>query len=129
MKTLNQNGISLNVWDIGGQKSIRPYWRNYFDQTSALIYIIDSTDVTRMDETRVELGQLLLEKKLDGVPLLIFANKQDLFSALTADEISEQLNLVKIDDRQWTIQSCSAKTGDGIQEGMEWIAQRLDGVS
>ena len=37
-------------------------------RTSALIYIIDSTDVTRMDETRVELGQLLLEKKLDSVP-------------------------------------------------------------
>ena len=44
--------FKLNVWDIGGQKSIRPYWRNYFDQTDALIYVIDSADRRRMDEVR-----------------------------------------------------------------------------
>lgn len=42
--------FKLNVWDIGGQKSIRPYWRNYFDQTDALLYVIDSADKRRMDE-------------------------------------------------------------------------------
>lgn len=45
--------FKLNVWDIGGQKSIRPYWRNYFDQTDALIYVIDSADRRRMDEVSV----------------------------------------------------------------------------
>merc|ERR1712072_1084243 len=44
IKSLMQDGFKLNVWDIGGQKSIRPYWRNYFDQTDALIYVIDSAD-------------------------------------------------------------------------------------
>ena len=33
IKSLMSNGFKLNVWDIGGQKSIRPYWRNYYDQT------------------------------------------------------------------------------------------------
>ena len=33
VKTLMHDGFKLNVWDIGGQKSIRPYWRNYYDQT------------------------------------------------------------------------------------------------
>ncbi|CAM9379352.1 unnamed protein product [Ectocarpus sp. 13 AM-2016] len=80
--------FKLNVWDIGGQKSIRPYWRNYFDQTDALIYVIDSADRRRMDETGVELGQLLEEEKLAGIPVLIFANKQDLLSALSSDEVS-----------------------------------------
>lgn len=32
------------MWDIGGQKSIRSYWRNYYDQTDGLIFVIDSTD-------------------------------------------------------------------------------------
>lgn len=45
--------FKLNVWDIGGQKSIRPYWRNYFDQTDALIYVIDSADRRRMEEVGV----------------------------------------------------------------------------
>ena len=48
VKSLVQNDLNLNVWDIGGQKSIRPYWRNYFDHTDALIYVIDSSDQKRM---------------------------------------------------------------------------------
>ena len=39
IKSLMHEGFKLNVWDIGGQKSIRPYWRNYFDQTDALVYV------------------------------------------------------------------------------------------
>jgi ADP-ribosylation factor-like protein 3 len=37
IKSLLHDGFKLNVWDIGGQKAIRPYWRNYFDQTDALV--------------------------------------------------------------------------------------------
>ena len=122
-----QNEFKLNVWDIGGQKSIRPYWRNYFDQTDALIYVIDSADRRRMEETGVELGQLLEEEKLAGVPLLIFANKQDLLNALPPADISNGLNLSTIRDRVWAIQACSAKTGEGLQEGMEWVVEKIGG--
>jgi len=126
VKSLVQNGVTLNVWDIGGQKSIRPYWRNYFDHTDAMIYVIDSADQKRMEETGVELDQLLDEEKLDGVPVLIFANKQDLINAHTPEEISDGLNLSCINDRPWNIQPCSAKSGDGLKEGMEWIMSFLE---
>merc|ERR1711988_1816539 len=76
IKSLMQDEFKLNVWDIGGQKSIRPYWRNYFDQTDALVYVIDSADRRRMEETGVELGQLLEEEKLAAIPCLVFANKR-----------------------------------------------------
>lgn len=39
------------------------------------------------EQTGVELGQLLEEEKLGGIPVLIFANKQDLLSALSSDEV------------------------------------------
>lgn len=126
VKSLMQNDFKLNVWDIGGQKSIRPYWRNYFDHTDALIYVIDSADKKRMEETGVELNQLLCEEKLEGVPLLVFANKQDLLNALSADEISDGLNLASIRDRTWSIQPCSAKSADGLQEGMEWVVSNVE---
>jgi ADP-ribosylation factor-like protein 3 len=45
--------------------------------------------------------------------MLIFANKQDLISALPAEEIEEILNLDMINDRAWTIVACSAKDGEG----------------
>mmetsp|Transcript_47650 Transcript_47650/g.55711 ORF Transcript_47650/g.55711 Transcript_47650/m.55711 type:complete len:189 (+) Transcript_47650:59-625(+) len=126
VKSLMQNDFKLNVWDIGGQKSIRPYWRNYFDQTDALIYVIDSADSKRMEETGVELDQLLSEEKLENVPLLVFANKQDLISASSAEEISDGLNLPSIRNRSWTIQPCSAKNGEGLQEGMEWVVENVN---
>jgi GTPase SAR1 family protein len=32
----------LNIWDVGGQKTLRPYWRNYFEKTDGLIWVVDS---------------------------------------------------------------------------------------
>merc|ERR1719222_1812698 len=121
IKSLVKDGFKLNVWDIGGQKTIRPYWSNYFESSDALVYVIDSSDRRRLEESGQELAELLAEDKLGGIPMLIFANKQDLLQATPADEIAESLNLSAISDRTWTIQACSAKEGDGLQDGMEWL--------
>ncbi|PRP76099.1 ADP-ribosylation factor family [Planoprotostelium fungivorum] len=123
IKSVLYEGFKLNVWDIGGQKTIRPYWRNYFDSTDALIYVVDSADQRRLEETGHELSLLLEEDKLENVPVMIFANKQDLDNALPSKEIAETLELVTIRNRQWQIQPCSAKTGEGLSEGMEWIVK------
>ena len=125
VKSLVQNSFKLNVWDIGGQKTIRPYWRNYFDRTDALIYVIDSSDSQRMSETGQELSQLLNESKLAGVPLLVFANKQDLLNARSADEIRDGLKLRSIRDRKWAIQACSSKDGEGLEEGFQWVMDNM----
>jgi ADP-ribosylation factor-like protein 3 len=47
------------------------------------------------------------------VPLLVLANKQDLQFALEAEEIMNNLTLMEIKDRTWTIQACSAVTKEG----------------
>lgn len=125
VKTLKQGNLKLNVWDIGGQKSIRHYWRNYYENTSFIIYVIDSSDRRRMEETGLELQLLLDEEKLRRVPLLVFANKQDLISALATDELSAGLNLHSIRDRIWTIIGCSAKTGEGLKEGLDFALSKL----
>lgn len=70
--------------------------------------MIDSSDRMRMEECGDELQKLLEEDKLAGIPMLIFANKQDLIMALPAEEIEELLNLDMINDRAWTIVACSA---------------------
>ncbi|KAF4688969.1 hypothetical protein FOZ60_002217 [Perkinsus olseni] len=121
IKSLVRDGFKLNVWDIGGQKTIRPYWSNYFEATDGLVFVIDSADRRRLEESGKELNELLQEDKLGGTALLVFANKQDLLQALPANEISEALHLDNIRDRTWTIQACSAKSGEGVQDGMEWL--------
>lgn len=89
------------------------------------MYVIDCADRHRLEESGDELSLLLEEEKMVGVPLLVLANKQDLQNALPADEVAAGLNLVAIRDRAWQIQGCSAKTGDGLPEGMDWLLQRV----
>jgi ADP-ribosylation factor-like protein 3 len=125
IKSIQQAGFKLNVWDIGGQRAIRPYWRHYFDNADVLIFVIDSADKRRMEEAGAELDQLLEEEKLAGVPLLVFANKQDLMGAAPPQEIAELLRLHGLRDRIWQIQACSAKTGAGLQEGMDWLVRTV----
>jgi len=128
IKSLLHEGFKLNVWDIGGQKTIRPYWKNYFENTDCLIYVVDSSDRRRLDESRDELHELLEEDKLSGIPVLIFANKQDLMNAVPEEEIVESMGLMEIKDRTFSIQPCSAKTGEHLQEGLEWAVKQIQGT-
>jgi ADP-ribosylation factor-like protein 3 len=124
-KSLARDGFKLNVWDVGGQETIRTYWRDYFDHTDALVFVIDSADRRRLEESAMELRSLLEDEKLAGIPLLVFANKQDLVAAAPADEIAEQLALNSIRDRKWLIMASSAKTNEGLQDGMEWLVSTI----
>lgn len=54
--------FKLNIWDVGGQKSLRSYWRNYFESTDGLVWVVDSADRLRLDDCRQELSALLLEE-------------------------------------------------------------------
>ena len=86
----------MNVWDIGGQKAIRPYWKNYYENTDGMVFVVDSSDEERLNECVEELTALLGEEGLNGVPLLVYANKQDLQFALEAEEILNNLKLMDI---------------------------------
>lgn len=79
-----------------------------------------------MEETSVELQQLLDEEKLAHVPVLLMANKQDLLNALSPAELTTELGLNDLRDRTWQILPCSARTGEGLQEGMEWLVEQIN---
>ncbi len=81
--------VRLNIWDVGGQATLRPYWQNYYERTDALLWVVDAADVERLRICKTELHQLLKEEKLAGATLLILANKQDLPGALSATEIKQ----------------------------------------
>lgn len=107
--------------DLGGQTSIRPYWRCYYANTAAVIFVIDSTDIERLGTAADELAAMLNEDELRDAALLVFANKQDQPGAKGAGEISEALKLGELRDRNWSIVACSAIDGKGISEGMDWL--------
>lgn len=126
IKTMAYQKFTLNIWDVGGQKTIRSYWRNYFEQTDGLVWVVDSSDLRRLDDCKYELDNLLKEERLSGASLLIFANKQDIQGSLSPDEIAKVLNLEAMDNsRHWKIVGCSAFTGEGLLEGFDWLVQDI----
>ena len=73
-----------------------------------------------------ELSELLEEEKLAGVPVMIFANKQDLVNAAPASDIAQTLELTNIRDRQWHIQGCVAMSGEGVEVSSSIYSCYLD---
>jgi len=83
---------------------------------------VSSFDRSRIEESRKELDIVLSDRDLQDVPLLVFANKQDLLNTLNLTEITEKLNLNSLTGiRKWKIQGCSATSGDGLYEGLDWL--------
>jgi len=126
IKTLEYRGFKLNIWDVGGQTSLRSYWRNYFEQTDGLIWVVDSADRMRLRDCKAELQALLQQERLAGASLLVFANKQDIEGALSDEQIREELELDKFcAKRHWRICACSAFTGGGLAAGVDWMVQDI----
>ncbi|CAK5099328.1 unnamed protein product [Meloidogyne enterolobii] len=78
VETVTYKNIKFSVWDVGGQEKIRPLWRHYYVGTQALIFVVDSADVDRIDEARHELHKIVNDREMREAAILIFANKQDL---------------------------------------------------
>ncbi|KAH9045643.1 small monomeric GTPase [Lactarius pseudohatsudake] len=112
----------LQIGEVVSTIPSKPYWRCYFPNTSAIIYVIDSSDHTRLQTSRSELLTMLSEEELAGVPLLVFCNKQDVEGALKPEEISEQLGLAGGEKgRDWSVRGSCAVKGEGIEEGLDWL--------
>jgi GTPase SAR1 family protein len=58
-------------------------WKYYYQNTDAIIYVVDSADRERVRESADELRKLLNESELEKSALLVFANKQDLPGAMS----------------------------------------------
>ncbi|KAL0383217.1 UNVERIFIED_CONTAM: ADP-ribosylation factor 1 [Sesamum calycinum] len=136
VETVQYNNIKFQVWDLESNWFVnimkvfilllkRPYWRCYFPNTQAIIYVVDSSDTDRLVVAKEEFHAILEEEELKGAVVLLFANKQDLPGALDDAAITEALELHKIKNRQWAIFKTSAIKGEGLFEGLDWLSNTL----
>jgi len=103
VETLQYKNIEFQAWDIGGQFKLRNLWSHYFDNTQGLIYVVDSNDADRIAESREALHMIISDESMNGVPILVYANKQDLPNAMSIPQVSEQLGLTQMRDRKWYV--------------------------
>jgi len=125
VETVSYKQLQMTIWDVGGQVKIRQLWEHYYDTVNAVIFILDSNDVDRLDECKQEFKRMVNDPKLKNVPILIYANKQDLPNALKQDTIRDKLQLVQLKQKKWYVQECTAIKGTGIHDGLDWLSQNL----
>jgi len=125
VEEVTHRNIKFQVWDLGGQDKLRRVWRTYYVGAHGVVLVVDSMDRERLPLLREELTALTTSEELRTAALLVLANKQDLDGAMTAVEITQQLQLHANKQHAWQIQPCSALTGTGIYEGMDWLAHTL----
>eukprot|EP01006_Ploeotia_vitrea_P045055 TRINITY_DN66893_c6_g2_i1.p1 TRINITY_DN66893_c6_g2~~TRINITY_DN66893_c6_g2_i1.p1 ORF type:complete len:191 (+),score=9.02 TRINITY_DN66893_c6_g2_i1:225-797(+) len=129
VETVQYKNLSFTMWDIGGQDRLRPLWRHYFEGSDAVIFVVDSNDKDRVHQARDELHKMMSEVELQNAHLLVFANKQDLPNALSTGQLIDSLGLRSLkrarggSHNNWFLQGCCATTGEGLYEGLEWLAE------
>ncbi|NXX89886.1 ARL14 protein, partial [Centropus bengalensis] len=114
--------FTLTFWDVGGQQKMRQAWCNFLENADGLLYIVDSSDKRRLEESKTEFVLILKNEFIKNIPVIVLANKQDLPGALNAEEITRRFNMKKYcSDRNWYVQPCCALTGEGLSEALHML--------
>ncbi|NXY86461.1 ARL14 protein, partial [Alcedo cyanopectus] len=115
-----EKDFTLTCWDVGGQRKMRQFWCNFLDNAEGLLYVVDSSDRRRLEESKREFALVLKSEFLRNTPVVLLANKQDLPGALNAEEITRRFHMKKhCSDRNWYVQPCCAVTGQGLAEALQ----------
>ncbi|XP_065662319.1 ADP-ribosylation factor-related protein 1 isoform X2 [Hydra vulgaris] len=115
----------LVLWDLGGQNELQSLWSKYFSDCHGIIYVIDSSDTHRFEESYKCFSSLILDEQLKGVPLLVLSNKRDKANSVNSEAIKNIFNHSShnIGRRDCMLHEVSALKGEGITEGIEWMLQ------
>lgn len=129
--TLTIDKIHLKFWDVGGQDSLRDLWNEYYSQAHVIVFVIDSCDNDRLLECKETLLKIITDDKIEGLPILMLANKQDIQiqinSKLEIAEIKEIFNKIaeNLNANDSTVLPISAINGDGVVEAITWLKDRI----
>ncbi|XP_036837971.1 ADP-ribosylation factor-like protein 13B isoform X2 [Oncorhynchus mykiss] len=131
---LKQGKFEVTIFDLGGGKKIRGIWKNYYSESYGVVFVVDSSDVQRIQETRDTMAEVLRHPRISGKPVLVLANKQDRDGALAEADIIENLSLEKLVNENkclCQIEPCSAVLGYGkkgdksIRNGLNWLLNNI----
>eukprot|EP00118_Oscarella_pearsei_P014056 m.118015 g.118015 ORF g.118015 m.118015 type:complete len:159 (+) comp37637_c0_seq1:226-702(+) len=134
------NSLQFTVFDMSGQGRYRNLWEHYyklmsmtsietsrkilFRDAQGIIFVIDSSDKLRLVVAKDELNLLLAHDNIKSrrVPILFYANKMDCKEALSAVKVSTLMSMDTIKNKPWHICASNALTGEGLQEGVDWLS-------
>jgi ADP-ribosylation factor-like protein 8 len=121
-RKLKKGKVEFKLWDLGGQPRFRDSWEKYCRTVDAIVYVVDSADVGNIDVAKIQLHQLVSWPSLEGVPLLVLGNKNDLDGSLNENNLISTLDLNSIKDRIVACYSISCKNMVNIDNVLKWLS-------
>eukprot|EP00296_Roombia_truncata_P001061 JP436779.1.p1 GENE.JP436779.1~~JP436779.1.p1 ORF type:complete len:188 (-),score=35.96 JP436779.1:41-604(-) len=121
MRRITKNNVVIKMWDLGGQPRFHCMWERYCRGVNCIIFVLDAADETGFERAKTDLHDLLSKPSLQGIPLLVLGNKNDLSQALTVEALIETLNLGDLKGREVCCYSVSAKNQTNLDVTIEWI--------
>lgn len=109
------------------QEELQALWDKYYAECHGVIYTVDSHDKERIQESKESFDAMITNENLKGVPLLVLANKQDLPDCMGVREVKPIFrdNAEEIGNRDFMVLPTSGLTGDGVEEGIDWLVQSI----
>ena len=118
--------LRVRLWDVGGHHKVRHLWTHYYMTTAGIIYMIDSSSKDRLKESKEEFYKILKHRDVkEHIPVLLFANKQEMEGALSVNEIIEFFELKEYVSNPWCMQECSTQKQEGVWKGMETFSEMV----
>lgn len=125
--TFPWKNYSVNVWDIGGQSSLRSFWGNYFDRLDVVVWVIDAGNTLKLQELYEELREKVIKQdQLQGTYFVVLVNKIDTIAPEERDEvysaIASTLKVsLELSATKYTVRTVLGRTGEGLGLAMDWI--------
>ncbi|ESO02484.1 hypothetical protein HELRODRAFT_155828 [Helobdella robusta] len=123
MRTVTKGNVTIKIWDIGGQPRFRSMWERYCRGVNAIVYMVDASDLDRIEASKNELHNLLTKPQLIGIPVLVLGNKRDVPNSLDEKDMIERMSLSVFQDREICCYSISCREKDNIDITLQWLIQ------
>ncbi|XP_032052331.1 ADP-ribosylation factor-like protein 13A [Aythya fuligula] len=122
---LRVDRFEVTLVDLPGGQRFRSAWRSHYSTAHGLLFVLDSSDLARMEEARKALSRVLSHPDVSGKPLLLLANKQDVAAALLPCELIERLALERLVNENRSpcrIEPCAAAgPARSTLQGLRWL--------
>ena len=121
----NYNNLTVTYFKFPTTDKIKKLIRYYFVNRLGLIFVVDSSNDNKINDSYIQIQALLEEEGFrDSIILIFSVNKNDQQS-VKPNELSNRLKLNTLSDREWKIQVIDNES-NGIYDGLNWLEEAIN---
>jgi hypothetical protein len=116
---LNEQELTLILWDLHGEDDFQKLRLSYLRGSSGYFLVVDGTRQETFDKACILQSQV--EEAIGTIPFILLLNKVDLKDNWELDNAV----VAEVRDRGWIVIESSAKTGTGVEEAFMTLSQKM----